>query len=327
MKKYTLFLIALAGVFFVSCSSLRTISYDQLCPAQVSFPYQIGTVGIVNNTPSRPVPKDNILTLGHLEGEGKSATENLAGMIADSKYFNQVIICDSALQSKGETEPLTQLQVQELTSMLGVDMLISFERLLMDVQKKEYQQPGWGVSIPVIQVSLTPVVRFYVPERSQPLMTLSQTDTIYFDSSVRISEKSLMEEASHYASQVMSDKIVPYWEQAQRLYFDGGCVEMRDAGVYVREGNWTEARKLWISLYERLKKGNTKFKAAFNIALSYEMIGDMNNAEEWLKKSSNYVSPKSQEEDVLKFYISQFNERKSVYSKLNIQMKRFDGNS
>jgi hypothetical protein len=38
-----------------------------------------------------------LLTLGEMNGNGKKSAEMLASSLADSKYFNQVMICDSAL--------------------------------------------------------------------------------------------------------------------------------------------------------------------------------------------------------------------------------------
>lgn len=326
MKKYSLYIILFVSVIVSSCSSIRTLTFDQLSPAEVNFPYQISVVGVVNNMPSRPKAKSNILTLGKLEAEGKVAAETLAGFLADSKFFNQVIICDSALCADDFSTVLTPDEVNELSSMLGVDMLVSFERLFLDVEKKEYTNPGWDVSIPVLQVQVTPIVRLYIPGRQKPLVELTATDSLYFDMGYRISEKELIEEATRHATSVISNKIVPYWKTVNRLYFDGGGVEMRDAGVYVNEGNWDAARELWTQVYNRLKKGNTKFRAAYNIALSYEMTADMDKAEEWLKKASDCVKTGSEEEMVLKYYIPQFMKRKDELGKLNVQMGRFNNN-
>ena len=96
--------------------------------------------------------------------------------------------------------------------------------------------------------------------------------------------------------------------------------------IYVNEGDWGSARELWIHVYNRQKKGNAKFRAAYNVALSYEMTGDMDNAEEWLKKASDCVKSGSEEEMVLKYYMSQFVKRKVEFGKLNIQMGRFNNN-
>ena len=159
--------------------------------------------------PSRPEPKKNILTLGKVEAEGKMTTETLAGYLADSKYFNQVIICDSALQSDNYTRVLTATEVDELSSMLDVDLIISFERLLLDVEKKEYTNPDWMASIPVLQVKVAPVVRLYLPGRQVPLAELVSTDSLYFDLGYGMSEKELIEEASRHAASVMANKMVP----------------------------------------------------------------------------------------------------------------------
>ena len=96
MKKYASLLIGIAGCVLASCSSVQFLSFDQLCPADVSFPEQLRNVAVVNNMPPIPSPKSGVLTLGHLEGDGKTSAEALAESLADTRYFDQVIICDSA---------------------------------------------------------------------------------------------------------------------------------------------------------------------------------------------------------------------------------------
>ena len=80
---------------FASCVSVQTLSFDQLCPAEVSLPGQVESVAVVNNMPSIPQAKNSVATLGSLNGDGKQTAEAFAAALADSRYFNQVIICDS----------------------------------------------------------------------------------------------------------------------------------------------------------------------------------------------------------------------------------------
>lgn len=323
MKKLISFLAIISALVMSSCSSMEFLTLDQLYPSELSFPEEVNVVGVVNNMPARTELKKNILKSGILDGDGKSATEALASTIADSKYFYQVIICDSALQDKNIPEYLTQDEVDYLSSMLDVDILFSFEKLSVDVQKKDYRVPEWGVVIPVISAEISPEVAVYLPGRPKPLMVINPKDTIVFDVESRLSEKILMDEVVKKISSEISKKIVPYWKQVNRVYFAGGGVEMRDAGVYIREGDWEGAREEWLRLYNRLKKGNAKFRSAFNIALSYEMEGDLQKAGEWLEKSSDFVSDNSTEKQVLNYYKKELNERSSVFSKLNVQMNRF----
>ena len=62
------------------------------------------------------------------------------------------------------------------------------------------------------------------------------------------------------------------------------------------------------------------------MSLSFEMTGDMEKAEEWLKKAADCVEPGSEEEMVLKYYTAQFTKRKDELGKLNVQMGRFNNN-
>ena len=326
MRKYIPYIIILLSVVTSSCSSIQTLTFDQLSPAEVNLPYQISVVGVVNNMPSGPKSDYSVLTSGQIEAEGKNAAEALAGFLADSKYFNQVVICDSALRSDNHSTSLSVDEVDSLSSVLGVDMVVSFERLLLDVKKKEYSNPAWEVSIPILQVRVTPVVRLYLPGRQYPLAELTNTDSLYFDFAYGISGKMIVDEATAHAASVICNKIVPYWQTVNRLYFYGGGVEMRDARIYVNEGDWASARELWTQVYNRQKKGNITFRAAYNIALSHEMTGEMVEAEEWLKKASDCVEPGSEEEMVLKYYIDQFIKRKDEFGRLNVQMGRLNTN-
>ena len=67
-----------------------------------------------------------------LKGDGKTAAEALAEEIANANYFEQVIICDSALRGQDtelrEDVMLTQDEVQKLAADLGVDLIFSFDR-------------------------------------------------------------------------------------------------------------------------------------------------------------------------------------------------------
>ena len=47
---------------------------------------------------------------------------------------------------------------------------------------------------------------------------------------------------------------MPHWDEVARFYYDGGNIEMRDAGVYLRENNWDEAYSQWKIAYEEEKR-------------------------------------------------------------------------
>ena len=330
MSKFNHFIGLLLGGLLVSCATADVLTLDQLKPAEMSFPSGIRQVGIVDNMPGRAKTPSNDLVLGVVKGERVPATEALAGALADSKYFDQVIICDSALQKSGAYDTVNPIlsveDVKSLSDMLGVDMLVSLDGLWVETAKKQMKYPGWSATVPVVQATITPVVRLYLPGRTQPLHTIALTDSLFWDFSSPVNEKIILKEATQMAASKVTNYLVPRWEQVERIYFSGGSVEMRDAAVYIREGEWEEAQNTWKELYNRLRKGKTKVRAAYNIALSYEMLGDIDKAQEWIQKAQKNVAPDSQEEKIIKYYADALAHRISEVVSLKSQMNRFNDN-
>ena len=330
MKKIINVIGLLVGGLLASCATADVLTFDQLKPAEMSFPSEIRQVGVVNNMLGRTNPPSDGLILDVLKGERVQATESLAGALADSKYFDQIVICDSALQKSDAYDVvnpiLSQKDVKILSEDLGVDMLVSFDGLWVETSKKQMEYPGWDVPFPVVQAKVMPIVRLYLPSRPEPLYTLALTDSLYWNSSTPVSEKIILEEATKFAVTKITDYLVPRWEPVERVYFSGGCVEMRDAAVYIREGAWQEAQDTWKSLYDRLRKGKTKARTAYNIALSYEMLGDIDGAQQWIQEAQKFVAPNSQEEQIVKYYAEALSGRISEVVSLKSQMHRFNDN-
>ena len=100
MKRSASLIILVAGTLFASCSSLQTISFDQLQAADVSFPDAVRKVAVINNMPVLKTKDNHEILSSELEGDGKVASEALAENIANVNYFDQVIICDSVFRAE-----------------------------------------------------------------------------------------------------------------------------------------------------------------------------------------------------------------------------------
>ena len=64
MKKYIMAGILLAATMLVSCGGLQPFTFDQLYPAEVTFPEQVRTVAVVNHAPAIPFPKKGFIDIG-----------------------------------------------------------------------------------------------------------------------------------------------------------------------------------------------------------------------------------------------------------------------
>lgn len=324
MKIYALYAVALMCCL-VSCSSIQTLTFDQLSPATISFPERVRNVAVVNNMPVIPEAKRTILTLGEMNGNGKKSAEMLASALADSKYFNQVMICDSALNETdlAKRRILSSQEVMRLAEGLDADIVFSLDLVNIQTERDEIFYPGLQGSWSVIKAKITPVLSLYIPGREDPINVITKTDSLQWDASMAPSDRQMQEEAASFSAYMLTQMLVPYWKQAERLYYDGGCVEMRDAAVCVRENDWQGAYDLWHSLYEQTRSKKLKVRSAINLALASEMQGDVMQAEKWLKEVEDKIVPGSDEDVVWKFYAGQLAKRIKEFPHLNSQMSRF----
>ena len=113
MTKYHYCLLLMGSLLLGSCQSVEQLSIDYMLPAEVSFPATLKRVAVVNNMPNVP---DNKLIIteeeqkksenevarltNYYNGDAAITTESLAEALANENYFEEVVICDSALRSK-----------------------------------------------------------------------------------------------------------------------------------------------------------------------------------------------------------------------------------
>ena len=319
--KITVLLLGLC--LFSACTTLQTISFERLQAADVSYPDQVRTVGVINYAPQDKQERDSILGLWN--GDGMVTVESLAREIAATDYFNQVVVCDSALRpiGMGNEEILPMSQADSLIQALGVDMLFAVEQVRIELKEGSLFHTELMVDVPAVDGVITPLVRAYVSGRSAPLFSISKTDTICWVVSPELTFGQIMQEASDFAATLPVSYLLPHWKEMNRYYFDGGNMEMRDAGVYIREQNWEGAAALWQKLYDG-RKGKVKMRAAYNLALNYELQGDYERAKEYLDTALSLASEGSWEHQLIEYYRLQLDEQARENRMLQIQMKRFE---
>lgn len=325
MKKLLFSLIWIGAVgIFTSCVSVKHVSFECLRQADVNYPSQVKTVGVVNCVPVMSEQDwDKFGIPGFCEGKGELTTEILAQEIAETQYFEQVVISDSTLVRLDTDGGLSCKQIDSLIHNLGVDMLFTVERVKLRMEKGMAWSSRHMRDIPALHVEITPLIGAYKEGRELPLFKLCKSDTLSCEWTRNLPLQEIIEAASEHAATSSMKRLLPYWEEMDRYYFDGGVSEMRDAGVYVRERNWPEAAALWKTLYDK-NKGKYKMYAAFNLALYHEMQSEFDLAKEYLETASGLAMDGSEEKSFILFYLYQLEERMKENQRLQIQMKRFE---
>ena len=357
MKKISLSPLMLLLWLTTACQSIQPLSIDYMLPAEVSFPASLRRVGVVNNMPASPEttrmpedpepPKDELEIRRKTEyylGNAKITTESLAESLATGNYFDEVIICDSALRAHDLTPRQSTLSRQEVNTLahdLGVDFLIAVENVQLRSLRRVNFLPDINAYYETTDVKIRPTAYIYLPNRQGPTAIIQGKDSIFWEEAGisegeaearSVKKDELIEAASEVAGTTLVHYLLPHWRTARRYLFTGGSVDMRDAAVYVREGNWTDAIVLWKRHYEQ-KKGKQKMQAACNIALGYEMQDSIATATEWAEKAVDITrkqAEKTESANDLSYYMfaydywQELQERLQGMARLDAQMRRFE---
>ncbi|MFW5755397.1 MAG: DUF6340 family protein [Tangfeifania sp.] len=97
--------------------------------------------------------------------------------------------------------------------------------------------------------------------------------------------KQALTEAGIAIALELSEKVAVIWRTEQRVYFNNGNDNLKKASQLVNNGNWQDAIALWIETAENSNSKSLKSKALFNIAVGYEMLGNVDEAISWALKS------------------------------------------
>lgn len=264
-----------SALLLTACRMMESVPLQTLQPADVCLPTEVRKVGVVY----RPC-------VGARGQEARVADE-LARRVNEGNYFDQVLILDSALCAGGDEPLLSLAVVQEVTSSLQVDALLSVERVQLDFAREVYALPEDGGLQAELCGRMGIATALYLPARRQPLVVFSDRDSLFWDA-WQVDESRLAEAVRHVAS-LPPKHWLPSWEDHVRLFYTGGCADLRDAAVCVRAADWELARACWLRTYDR-KERRLRLRAAYNLALYYEVADDPSQALQWLEKALELAS-------------------------------------
>ncbi len=147
-----------------------------------------------------------------------------------------------------------------------------------------------------MQISYEAIFRVYDPRVEKVIQRQLLRDTLYWDDADYTLNalfdrftpvKTALTETGIAIALDLSNEISTKWRPERRSYFIKGDANMKQAEPLVNTNQWVTAITLWKETSENAKSKSLKSKAEFNIALGYEMLGDIDSAIEWALKSYN----------------------------------------
>ncbi|MBN2635077.1 MAG: hypothetical protein JXR61_02320 [Prolixibacteraceae bacterium] len=199
---------------------------------------------------------------------------------------------------------LPWVDVKNLCAMYNTDALISLDYLKTYVSTSLERESGfnpfeggfYSAAVARMNVNYEALIRIYDPKQEKVLIRKLIQDTLFwidYDQSVgslfsRFTPvKNALFEAGIAIALDFSDEITPNWDYSRRLFFGKGNSNLKKAAPLIMNNQLEAAMALWMETAENSKSKNKRSKAEFNIALGYELQGDLNKAAEWALKSYN----------------------------------------
>ena len=268
MKKLPLLIL----LMLVSCTEVMYLTVEQMLPPEVATEHIVRSVGVVNN-----FSPNNVVVINEdayvFPCNADSVREHIALCLAEAGIMDRVVILDSLLYPAGGTSShkLSQIEVNELCKQLEVDMLYSLEYACVTIGPA----PD-AIGRPMNAYLCT---RIYTPDNDSISGTAILDKKMleywaYDTAAVNI----MMPMIPTMLAQNAINPCLPSWKERERVFYtDALSYELREAKVYVSEGNWDAAAQLWHTL-EQSKIRGLRFISAYNMALYYEMTDSIDKA-------------------------------------------------
>ncbi len=348
MNKTTPILITtiLIALLLSSCSGIKYLTVETREPAQVTLPADVLRIAIVNNVTHQPDKVGHDLKgLGETELKRVEAssdsiaifyTEALAQFLREEDYFFRVSYYNKPVRSDDnffQEQLLPNEIMNQIRKETGADAIISLDRLILETVKKEFfKQQGYTYAELTGKIHST--LRVYMPTMEGKIPRVQYTDSLHWvgfdiqDNKAYASEmlptrEEAMKILAVRAAEKMTNVFAPHWEMQDRWYYTLSSSLMREGQVYAESNDWQKAIEKWETYYNGRNNKNEKAKAANNIALAYEMLGDMNQAYTWAKDANDLfvesTAPNSLERRRSLLYLNEIDRRRSTFNSINMQ--------
>lgn len=342
--KLKIILLAFGSVFLTSCTSLLYTSLDVLRPASISFAPEANNLLLVNNSITQPPElghKTELLnqnTKYVLLSSDSLAIFCLATLKEDMEgknFFNSIkMLTDSKNQGIdfSTIKKLDPDSVKNLCADAQANVILSLDRIKVNDLLTEFYLPENNSYLSTLELKFETVWTVGYPDKSETSTVLFK-DTVYWEAESLNAKTSLSKlpdrqnaliDGALYVGHKSIDRFIPHWDKVDRYFFNSGNKLMKQAmdSVYVK--NWKSAILNWKNAIKTTKNNSIIAQAENNIAIAYEIIGNVDMALDYATQS-NLTMRKQDFIDIETFmrmtkYIEELKIRQKDIATLKVQL-------
>jgi len=304
MKKHILLLTyILSVIIFSGCTEKLYTSVDILRPAKVTFPLEANKLLIINNSATQPIDYGHKTEL--LNEKAKNIKLNtdslsvfcvtaLAEELGDKYFFKSIVLVPTSVNKNNyffTLAPLKADTIAQLCKQYNANVVLSLDRIKVNDKISEYfLGTNTGTDKPYVsnlEVKYETVWTLHYPAENAKQSTVLFRDTLYWEN--ESAQKKYIQsglpkrydaliDGALYAGRNSVKKFVPWWDKADRYFFNSKNKKIKQGmdSVYVK--NWPAAISIWKELYTKTKSNYLKAIAANNIAVCLEITGEIDEA-------------------------------------------------
>lgn len=297
MKKIVFLIVLMLGVGCFAFAEGR-LTYEVLKPASNPLPKDVKTLAFVYR--NIKFDADSITHFYKYNEETYVDTTDYRKMIAESVYIGFrskigehypldtipfVVLPEELGNAQRIILPLSWDKVNEICKSNTADVLVSLDDISIFNNYEtwfdglEYNGVANITSFNSVTI-YDPLTESYIYEKSE-LDSLQSHKTAYSLQSLIERElphrEEIMKVVGFSIGEHLAEKLVPQWTTIYREYYERGNKTMREAASKVRAEKWEEAIAIWDTL-DNEPTDKYKARAAFNKAIIYERLGEIDKA-------------------------------------------------
>lgn len=316
MKFYKLYLVL--PILALGCSGTRTVTMNAMRPAEITFPPYVNTLLIVDRSKFDKNAVniiEGVLT-GELPGEDKAGVQELVSSFQNQLSYSprfKTTVADERLSGNSITsafpDQLPWAKVKSMCDKYNAEAVVSIEIfdtdfIITNGTRKVKKTVGEGDSKKEIEVdefyaegvgNLSIGIRLYDPSAKtivdQQLIRETNTWTATGNSKAAalaalISKGDATRYLGRQAGSDYAYKIAPMPIRISRMFYGKSkkAPELERGSRLADVGKWQEAADMWESGISG-SADKEAGKLAYNVAIAYEVLGDMDLAKEWAQKA------------------------------------------
>jgi hypothetical protein len=316
--------ISLAAIFiFLFCSS-AWVKLTLIRPSEIVLPEYVRTIAIIDRTVQENTPQNQFeqVITGELFRQDEQAVLKVAeGFMDACSGMNRFVPVRTAEKYKGNgtkttfPTPLDWNAVSDICNKYQADAVLSIEifdtdfiltnnPVNIDVKddlghistRVEFRATGIAVinfGIRLYDAANRVILDEY--QTSHRMNFDAQAGTLQAALNQLLDKVEAINQASSDAGFIYGQRITPTYYSVTRYFFDKPKKELGAGVRYSEVADWQGAISAWMRVVE---KGDRKDagRAAYNIAVAYEVLGDLGEAKKWAARSHTEFEEKDADE-------------------------------